>query len=83
MLSVGVGGVERHVKGLISTWLLQVLPKAPVELITELARRYVLLYEKITGRNFEILCSKEDLHSEMAACVGAALKTGSNVTGEL
>ena len=68
MLSVGVGGVERHVKGLISTWL---------------ARRYVLLYEKITGRNFEILCSKEDLHSEMAACVGAALKTGSNVTGEL
>ena len=56
------------------------LPKAPLELITELARRYVLLYEKITGRAFEIPPFKEDLHSEMTACVQAALN--SRMSGE-
>ena len=66
---------ECHLKRLISRLLLQVLPEAPVELIAELARRYVLLYEKITGKDFQILGFEEDLHSEMAACVQAALKT--------
>jgi phosphoribosylaminoimidazole-succinocarboxamide synthase len=32
----------------------QVLPQAPVELISELSRRYVLLYETITGQQFEL-----------------------------
>lgn len=32
---------------------LQVLPPAPPELVAELSRRYVLLYEKITGQQFE------------------------------
>ena len=60
--------------------LLQVLPEAPVELVTELARRYVLLYERITGRDFEIPRFREDIQSEMAASVGAALKTSGGLT---
>ena len=74
-MSISLGSGEHRLKGLITRLQLQVLPEAPVELITELARRYVLLYEKITGREFEILGFKEDLHSEMAACVQAALET--------
>jgi phosphoribosylaminoimidazole-succinocarboxamide synthase len=31
----------------------EVLPEAPVELVTELSRRYVMLFEKITGEAFE------------------------------
>lgn len=31
----------------------EILPKAPVELITELARRYIEIYETITGKNFD------------------------------
>jgi len=30
----------------------KVLPEAPVELVRELSRRYILLYETITGENF-------------------------------
>ena len=30
-----------------------VLPEAPAELVTELSRRYVYLYQTITGRRFE------------------------------
>jgi phosphoribosylaminoimidazole-succinocarboxamide synthase len=32
--------------------VLQVLPEAPRELVEELSRRYVYLYERITGQNF-------------------------------
>jgi phosphoribosylaminoimidazole-succinocarboxamide synthase len=32
--------------------LLQVLPEAPRELVEELSRRYVYLYERITGQHF-------------------------------
>jgi len=31
----------------------EVIPPAPVELVVELSRRYIYLYEKITGRSFE------------------------------
>ena len=31
----------------------EVLPPAPNDLIIELSRRYIYLYEKITGRSFE------------------------------
>lgn len=31
---------------------LQVLPEAPRELVEELSRRYVYLYERITGQQF-------------------------------
>jgi phosphoribosylaminoimidazole-succinocarboxamide synthase len=30
----------------------EVLPEAPLELVTELSRRYIYLYEKITGQSF-------------------------------
>ena len=30
----------------------EVLPEAPVELVRELSRRYILLYETITGEKF-------------------------------
>ena len=78
MLEIG----DCNFKGLISRLLLQVLPEAPIELITELARRYVLLYEKITGRDFEIPGFGEDPQSEMAARVKAALKTGGKLNGQ-
>ena len=32
--------------------VLQVLPEAPRELVEELSRRYVMLYERITGQEF-------------------------------
>jgi phosphoribosylaminoimidazole-succinocarboxamide synthase len=32
----------------------ELLPKAPDELVIELSRRYILLYEKITGQSFEL-----------------------------
>jgi phosphoribosylaminoimidazole-succinocarboxamide synthase len=31
----------------------EVLPNAPVELIAELSRRYIEIFEKVTGKNFE------------------------------
>ena len=31
----------------------EILPDAPVELVTELSRRYIFLYEKITGNSFQ------------------------------
>ena len=31
----------------------EVLPPAPDDLVIELSRRYICLYEKITGRSFE------------------------------
>jgi phosphoribosylaminoimidazole-succinocarboxamide synthase len=54
---------------------LQTLPEAPVELVTELARRYVLLYEMITGREFQVKDLGGDPHASMAAAVKAVLKT--------
>ncbi len=54
--------------------VLQRLPEAPVELVTELARRYVLLYEMITGREFQIQDLEEDPQVNMAAAVKAAMK---------
>ena len=53
---------------------MQTLPEAPAELVTELARRYVLLYEMITGREFQIQDLGEDPHVSMAAAVKAVLK---------
>lgn len=44
-----------------------------MELVTELARRYVLLYEMITGRQFEIPDLSEDPLISMAARIDAAL----------
>jgi len=53
---------------------MQTLPEAPVELVTELARRYVLLYEMITGREFQIPDLSKDPLEGMKMSVTAALK---------
>ena len=58
----------------ISDLMLQTLPEAPVELVTELARRYVLLYEMITGEEFQIPSLEEDPLERMKACVEVALQ---------
>ena len=55
--------------------LLQTLPEAPVELVTELARRYVLLYEMITGEDFRIPSLEEDPVARMKASVQKALQS--------
>lgn len=55
--------------------LLQTLPEAPRELVTELARRYILLYEMITGEEFHIPNLEEDPLACMQASIKAALQT--------
>jgi phosphoribosylaminoimidazole-succinocarboxamide synthase len=42
-----------------------VLPPAPEELIIELSRRYILLYEKIIGRKFEFPDPKQPIHDRI------------------
>ena len=37
----------------------ETLPEAPAELVNELSRRYIMLYEMITGLNFEVI----DVHA--------------------
>jgi hypothetical protein len=38
-----------------TTFHAQVLPAAPMELVCELSKRYVYLYEKITGEQFQVM----------------------------
>lgn len=52
----------------------QVLPEAPAELRSELSRRYVLLYEKITGQPFQPAAPEEDPAARMRRNVAAALE---------
>ena len=52
---------------------LQELPAAPEELVVELARRYVLLYEMITGNCFEPAPGGAECAQRMAARTRAAL----------
>lgn len=51
---------------------LQVLPEAPEELVMELSRRYILLYETITD---EIFSPTKVEHAELKAAVRATLHT--------
>ena len=53
---------------------LQVLPEAPIELVTELSRRYIYLYQEITGQKFEPLDATHDPHKQMNQAVQAALE---------
>lgn len=39
---------------------LQVLPKAPPDLVKELSRRYILAYEAITQESFQPTTSSQD-----------------------
>ncbi|EIE20476.1 hypothetical protein COCSUDRAFT_37771 [Coccomyxa subellipsoidea C-169] len=52
----------------------KVLPEAPAELVKELSRRYILLYEKITGQCFEIPPLGTDPKHRMAENVRKSLK---------
>ena len=49
------------------------LPQAPPELVAELSRRYVLLYETITGQRFQAPPQGEVAQKRMRADVTAAL----------
>ena len=53
---------------------LQVLPEAPAELVCELSRRYILLYERITGQAFQVPDLTVDPAARMATNVKAALE---------
>ncbi len=52
----------------------QVLPEAPAELRSELSRRYVLLFEKITGQAFQPAPLEEEPAARMRRNVAAALE---------
>ena len=51
----------------------QVLPEAPAELVSELSRRYILLFETITGQRFQPAPVGEDPAARMERNVTAAL----------
>ncbi|CAG9461409.1 unnamed protein product [Pedinophyceae sp. YPF-701] len=51
----------------------QVLPEAPRELVVELARRYVMLYERITGQEFQPAVRDGDADAGMRAAIEAVL----------
>jgi len=51
-----------------------VLPEAPAELRSELSRRYILLYEKITGQAFQPAALGEEPGARMRQNVAAALE---------
>lgn len=52
----------------------QVLPEAPVELVEELSRRYVYLYEKITGQQFVPPAAGEPVAQRMLQNMAAYLQ---------
>ncbi|CAL8465049.1 g4584 [Coccomyxa elongata] len=52
----------------------KVLPEAPAELVTELSRRYILLYEKITGQRFQVPDLNMDPKQRMAEAVKESLE---------
>ena len=45
----------------------EVLPAAPDDLVTELSRRYIYLYEKITGRSFEFPRADQPIETRLAS----------------
>lgn len=51
----------------------KVLPEAPEELVCELARRYIFLYETITGSNFQIPNTEVPIHDRISQNVSSAL----------
>lgn len=51
----------------------EVLPDAPTELVSELAWRYVFLYETITNSKFEIPLMEEPIHDRISRNVSLAL----------
>lgn len=41
------------------------LPEAPAELVTELSRRYIFLYERITGQTFQLPDVDSDIRERL------------------
>ncbi|KAL6567300.1 Phosphoribosylaminoimidazole-succinocarboxamide synthase (SAICAR synthetase) [Orobanche gracilis] len=56
----------------------EVLPDAPEELVSELAWRYILLYETITKSKFEIPSTKEPIHDRISRNVSHAISAFSH-----
>ena len=54
--------------------IVQDLPQAPKELVLELSRRYIKLYEMITGQQFQPAALDPPPSQRMAAAVKAALQ---------
>ncbi|GMH36473.1 hypothetical protein BSKO_04341 [Bryopsis sp. KO-2023] len=52
----------------------EVLPEAPASLVEELSRRYILLYEKITGEEFELPDLSEDRNSRIVSNLSGVVK---------
>jgi phosphoribosylaminoimidazole-succinocarboxamide synthase len=57
---VTLASPPKHARGVT-----QVLPEAPRELVCELSRRYVYLYEKITGQHFQPPSLQEPVRQRM------------------
>ena len=55
-------------------FVFQVLPQAPLELVAELSRRYILLYEKITQQPFQPSPADEDPVQRISRNVKQALQ---------
>ncbi|XP_022859925.1 phosphoribosylaminoimidazole-succinocarboxamide synthase, chloroplastic [Olea europaea var. sylvestris] len=53
----------------------EVLPDAPEELVSELAWRYIFLYETITKSKFEMPMTKEHIHDRISRNVSQALSS--------
>ncbi|KAI5064054.1 hypothetical protein GOP47_0020724 [Adiantum capillus-veneris] len=52
----------------------KVLPSAPSELVSELARRYILLHDTITGEKLQFPDTKESIHDRISRNVSEALR---------
>ncbi|XP_010544172.1 PREDICTED: phosphoribosylaminoimidazole-succinocarboxamide synthase, chloroplastic [Tarenaya hassleriana] len=53
----------------------KVLPDAPADLVTELAWRYIFLYETITGSRIDIAPAQEPVHDRMSRNVRLAISS--------
>ncbi|XP_004505724.1 phosphoribosylaminoimidazole-succinocarboxamide synthase, chloroplastic [Cicer arietinum] len=53
----------------------EVLPDAPKDLVSELAWRYIFLYETITKSKFEVQSTKEPIHDRISRNVASALSS--------
>nr|GFA63543.1 phosphoribosylaminoimidazole-succinocarboxamide synthase, chloroplastic [Tanacetum cinerariifolium] len=56
----------------------KVLPDAPEELVTELAWRYIFLFERITKSRFQIPDTTEPIHDRITRNVSKALSSLQN-----
>ncbi|XP_049936257.1 phosphoribosylaminoimidazole-succinocarboxamide synthase, chloroplastic isoform X2 [Nymphaea colorata] len=51
----------------------EILPNAPLDLVCELAWRYIFLYEKITNKKFELPRADEPVHDRISRNVSEAI----------